>query len=303
MEVEWLMDFLELSATLNFSRAAEARHITQSAFSRRIRSLELWLGATLIDRSTYPASLTPAGQLFRPTAEEMVQTLIRSRNECQGRAKPRGKVVSFAALHTLALNFFPTWLGSLEEGLGPLKTRMVADNVHDCIESLVNGTCDLLICYSHPIVPTVVDHERFPSICLAKDLLVPVCMARPDGLPPHDLSGASSALPYLAYTPDCFLGRLTQTLIDREGGMPFLDFRYENSMSEALKTMALQGYGVAWLPVSAVERELADGRLVVLGHEQYRMSMDIRLYRNAENRSIDIEQLWSRAATLSKREA
>ena len=52
MEVKWLEDFVALATTLNFSRAAEERHVTQSAFSRRIRQLETWLGTTLIDRAT-----------------------------------------------------------------------------------------------------------------------------------------------------------------------------------------------------------------------------------------------------------
>ena len=47
MELIWLEDFLMLADTLNFSRAAELRHVTQPAFSRRIRALEGWVGADL----------------------------------------------------------------------------------------------------------------------------------------------------------------------------------------------------------------------------------------------------------------
>ena len=64
MEVSWLEDFLTLSVTRNFTRAAELRNVTQPAFSRRIRNLEYWVGAVLIDRSLFPISLTPAGEAF-----------------------------------------------------------------------------------------------------------------------------------------------------------------------------------------------------------------------------------------------
>ncbi|NWM05812.1 LysR family transcriptional regulator, partial [Klebsiella quasipneumoniae] len=47
MEIKWLEDFLALANTLNFSKAADERHVTQSAFSRRIKQLEAWLGTTL----------------------------------------------------------------------------------------------------------------------------------------------------------------------------------------------------------------------------------------------------------------
>jgi DNA-binding transcriptional LysR family regulator len=60
MELAWLEDFLEIVATRNFSTAAAARNISQPAFSRRIRSLENWVGADLLDRSTYPVHLTSA---------------------------------------------------------------------------------------------------------------------------------------------------------------------------------------------------------------------------------------------------
>jgi hypothetical protein len=52
MDIMWLEDFIKLADEGNFSRAAEARNLTQPAFSRRIRALEEWVGATLVDRDT-----------------------------------------------------------------------------------------------------------------------------------------------------------------------------------------------------------------------------------------------------------
>ena len=72
MEIKWLEDFLTVASTGSFSKAAEQRNVTQPAFSRRIKSLELWLGTDLIDRSTYPTKLTKNGLAFRETAEEAV---------------------------------------------------------------------------------------------------------------------------------------------------------------------------------------------------------------------------------------
>jgi Bacterial regulatory helix-turn-helix protein, lysR family len=44
MNLSWLDDFLTLAAIGNFSRAADERHMTQPAFSRRIMALEEWRG-------------------------------------------------------------------------------------------------------------------------------------------------------------------------------------------------------------------------------------------------------------------
>ena len=57
MDIMWLEDFIKLADEGNFSRAAEARNLTQPAFSRRIRALEDWVGATLVDRDTHRIAL------------------------------------------------------------------------------------------------------------------------------------------------------------------------------------------------------------------------------------------------------
>ena len=60
MEFKWLEDFLSLAQTSSFCQSAEERSLTQSGFSRRIKGLELWVGTPLVDRSTYPTTLTLA---------------------------------------------------------------------------------------------------------------------------------------------------------------------------------------------------------------------------------------------------
>ena len=75
-EFIWLEDFLALASTGNFTRAAEDRHSSQPAFSRRIRALEEWIGASLVDRSTQPARLTEVGEWFRSVAAELVARVI-----------------------------------------------------------------------------------------------------------------------------------------------------------------------------------------------------------------------------------
>lgn len=79
MDIEWIEDFLVLSDLSSFTIAAQMRNVTQSAFSRRIRSLEEWVGIPLIARDTVPPRLTTAGHLFRDSASEMVRQLQEAR--------------------------------------------------------------------------------------------------------------------------------------------------------------------------------------------------------------------------------
>ena len=57
-----------------------------------------------------------------------------------------------------------------------------------------------------------------------------------------------------------------------------LDRVYETDMAEGLKAMALEGHGIAFLPFSAVKKELRAKKLVSAG-ENLDMAMDIRVYR------------------------
>jgi DNA-binding transcriptional LysR family regulator len=92
MDTKWAEDFLSLAETRSFTRAASARHSSQAAFSRRIQSLETWVGAELVDRSSNPLALTAAGQSFRCVAVNiisqvnMARNIVRRRDEYPARA-------------------------------------------------------------------------------------------------------------------------------------------------------------------------------------------------------------------------
>ncbi len=303
LELRWLEDYLALSATQNFSRAAEARNLTQPAFSRRIRNLELWLGTTLVDRSTYPVRLTAEGVSFRAVAEEVAQILHRARDEAKGRTRPRRAMISFAALHTIALSFFPEWFRDIEQGLGPVRARLAADNLHDCVQALVSGSCDFLICYAHPAGPLQLDAERYPSLLLSTERLLPVSAPLPDGRPRFDLNAPGDAVRTLAYAPDTFLGKMVDLVLARNDAAGRLDICYENSMADALKAMAQEGQGVAFIPESSVRRSLEAGTLVPAGGDGWTLKMEVRLYRSADHGRRESRRLWDYVAGLQAKAA
>lgn len=65
--------FLVLAREKNFTRAAEALHITQQSLSSHIANLERELNCTLVVRRT-PLELTYAGRTFLRYAESIGQT-------------------------------------------------------------------------------------------------------------------------------------------------------------------------------------------------------------------------------------
>ena len=291
MDLKHLEDFVSLCETRSFSRSAAARNVTQSAFSRRIQALELWLGASLIDRSTFPTSLTDEGRLFRETADEVLNMLQDARIDMQARRLLSRKTVSFAALHTLALSVFPEWLKDIERTLGPLKTDVLADNSHNCIQSLVEGKSDFLLTFHHDAVPMSLDPERFPFIVLGEDRLLAASRCE-DGKPLFALDAEASLM---AYGPNSFLGRLSNHAARVFGVQLLTSHVNDNAVAEILKAMVLAGHGIAWLPESLIRRELAGGYLCDLGAD---VRMQIRMYRSADRTRQSVDQVWKAASAL-----
>ena len=279
METKWLEDFVSLAETRSFSRSAQLRHVTQPAFSRRIQALEAWAGTDLVDRSSYPTRLTPAGETLYAQSLEMLQGLQSTRAMLRGHTSAGQDVIEFAIPHTLSITFFPTWVGGLREKFGPLKSRLIALNVHDAVLRLVEGSCDLLIAYHHDSLPLQLNPGRYEMLTLGQEVVAPYVKPGPDGVALYTLPGrAGHPLPYLGYAPGAYLGRVVDLLLKQSSTAIHLDRVYETDMAEGLKAMALEGHGVAFLPFSAVRKELRSKKLVSAGVGR-EMVMDIRVYR------------------------
>lgn len=279
METKWLEDFVSLAETRSFSRSAQLRHVTQPAFSRRIQALEAWAGTDLVDRSSYPTRLTPAGQTLYNQSLEMLQGLQSTRAMLRGHTSAGQDFIEFAVPHTLAFTFFPAWVSSLREKFGPIKSRLIALNVHDAVLRLVEGSCDLLISYHHDSQPFQLDPGRYEMVSLGREVLAPFCRPDADGEPEFLLPGrASQPLPYLGYAPGAYLGRMVDLILKQSSTPIHLDRVYETDMAEGLKAMALEGHGIAFLPLSAVKKEVRAKKLVSAG-SHLPMTMDVRIYR------------------------
>lgn len=292
MDIKWVEDFLSLTQTRNFSRSAEDRNVTQSALSRRIRALENWVGADLIDRSTYPLTLTPAGKLFSESARESMRLLLDARAVLRGQHKDEN-LLRVAAGHTLSLNFFPMWMNGVQARLGPIKARILPANVHDSVLSLVEGNCDLLLCYHHPELPIELDPARYEYLSLGTEVVIPVSVPNRAGQPVFALPGSKlKPTSRLSYTSISFFGRMVDLIQTKANQESHLVTTYESDMAELLKKMALAGHGLAWLPESSIVEELAEGRLIRAGGDKWMLTLEIRLFRATGNRKDALLRLW-----------
>jgi len=303
MEIKWVEDFLSVVETLNFSRSAKLRHVTQPAFGRRIRALETWLGAELFDRSSYPCVLTKAGESFVPIARDMFNQAIQARLILRGQMAGQRALVKVAMPHTLLLTLYPKLLLEIEQCTGALCSSVEATNVHDAVMALIERNCDLLICYHHPQQGIDLDAQRYAMLSLGKEPLRPYVKALDKGQPKYALPGtAAEPLPFLSYSIYSSLSRIVEKQLSNSTRPVHLFRRFESDLAEGLKSMALEGHGIAWLPASAVTREVAEGKLTLavagndadaLANGLWSDEMDIRVYRRVDDNRPDLDRIWA----------
>lgn len=293
MEIKWIEDFVALAENQSFSRAAEARNVTQSGFSRRIQALEQWVGADLVDRSGYPPTLTPAGKLFKEFADEILLKTYDMRAVIRKEQRLPGVALQIAAGHSIALNFLPEWLAARSPRLRQLRTSVVPTNVHDSVLMLANGNCDLMFAYHHPELALMLDPARYEHLTVGFDTLMPFARCGADGLPVHMVPAtAGQRSPLLAYGASSYFGRCLAHLLQAAPHPLQFERRYESDMAELLKKMARAGEGIAWLPQSAVVDELRRGELARAGGAEWAIHLEIHAYRAAAASGAMLQEVW-----------
>lgn len=293
MEVKWIEDFIALAQHQSFSRAAELRNVTQSGLSRRIQALEQWIGAELIDRSSFPPTLTPAGRLFREVAEDIIGKLLDTRAIIRSEQRMPGTALQIAAGHAISVGFVPDWLQSLQSRFNVQRVRIIPTNVHDSILMLVNSNCELMLAYEHPELPLHLDSTRYPYLTVGRDVFLPVCSSDPRLTRAFRLPGTlARPIPLIAYSATTYFGRCFDLLLHRASKKPILNPHFESDMADVLKRLVLNGEGIAWLPKSLIEAELNDGSLVPAGDKTWQLDLELRLYRDRNNDMPLINDLW-----------
>ncbi|MGY2167454.1 LysR family transcriptional regulator [Pseudomonas gingeri] len=293
MQLEWLEDFIELARTRSLSRAAQNRCVTHPAFGRRIRALEDWVGVPLIERKQ-PLSLTPAGVLFLDAATQSMALLLAARAQFQNIGMNRDEPLRIATGRTLASMFFPDWYQSLHERFGAFPISLVTGGAQEAIMKLSAGEVDLQLIFSSPLTRILIDNERFDSLVLAQEVLLPVSAPDARGRPLFSIGVDSdaSSIAWLGFSPTLSLRGVLAQHLARLPHRLALRMIYQADSYEAILEMAKRGSGLAWLPKMVVREALAAGQLVIAGGPELHIGFDISLHRLRSNRSEQVMRIW-----------
>ena len=299
VDLNWLESFLGLLEHGSFTKAAQAQHLSQPAFSRRIRALEHWIGTELVDRSTFPIALTPAGVQFHAEACQTVSGLAAVRDLVRGRQCMPREAVTVALSHTLATAYFDYWWQRVKPPDGTVPCRLLPYNTLEAYEALHHGGCDLLLAYVEPAHPTGVDTDEIEWIPVAPDRLSPYS-ALSEGAPKYPLPPPPGRqTPFLSHGSGAFLGRLTERAQSSADELA-LQSAIQCDLTESLAKLVTAGVGVAWLPGLLAQPAVDRGLMVQVGDGRWGVDLEVRLYRRRNARpSAPVAKIWNRAMQLA----
>ena len=247
MELTWIDDFLALDATRHFTRAADVRHTTQSAFSRRVQRLEDWLGARLFDRDVTPVSLTAAGEEFRKRALRLREDILDARRATLSVTSHFAQTLRIMTTNTIATSFLPSFLA---RNRFENYSIVVASNT-GCLEALRQRRAQLAL------VSRFEEDAPFDGLeqeVVGHDALVLVCapaLKQHIGVSKKQLFGS-----LMVYSPGTFYGAQIAKMLERQGIRLPDKLVCESASAEALLAQVKAGLGAAWLPRLLIDKTL-----------------------------------------------
>lgn len=247
-----LQSFDSAARHLNFTRAAEELHLTQSSVSRHVQDLEAQLGVALFNRVRRQVVLTPAGEQFQREAARLLQD---------------SRMMMMRALHTgdspapLRIAAPPTfasrWLVPRLPGFCAAHPQVQIDLItYGDPFPLAQENCDLAFHFGEPFWP----QGACRYLCSENVIAVgaPGLLADPSA--PTETLLAHLPLLQNAARPLQWQDWLEQAGLERDYSLrgPRFD-TFATTISAALA-----GLGLALLPDYLIEAELAAGALLAL---------------------------------------
>ncbi len=263
MELRDLRSFVAVAQHRNFSRAAEALHVSQPALSEQIRKLEDELGAPLFERTSRGARLTDAGEALLPQARSVLAQADVAAEAVRSVAHGVAGTLTLGFIDSAALAILPPLIRHFAQRYPGVKLRLRELGTRQQIEAVERGEIDV------GIVRGPVWNPQLAGRRIATESLF---VALPAG---HRLAGAStitlSALRedgFITYPPERGAALYEETLrLCHTAGFEPRIVQVASEIS-TICAMVAAGLGVAIVPSSA--------RAVALDGVVYRATDDPR---------------------------
>ncbi|MBB3213257.1 DNA-binding transcriptional LysR family regulator [Herbaspirillum sp. Sphag1AN] len=143
MNLRFVEAFHWASSLKSITRAAEKLHITQSAMSSRIASLEEELGVVLLDRREKQFRLTVAGQRFQLLAVKLLDVQRQIKQEL-GVTTAGPMALRIGAIESVVHSWLPGWLQEMRSQYPDFELELTVETSPVLMEQIRRGAQDLV---------------------------------------------------------------------------------------------------------------------------------------------------------------
>ncbi len=281
MDTRLLEDALILLEERNLTAAAVRRNMTQPAFSRRIRTLEHWIGQDLLVRGANRVELSP----LLAKSEPQIRALLGHLRQLHGHLKKpegQGEPLVLVAQHSLSASAVPEIIQKANAMDMRWRVRLRTQNQDTAMSMFLRHEADVMVNYEYRELPQVPFDDRVSRGLWRRDALVPVVggalrhqLLEDNVLPEH--------IPCIVYPAESFLGQIVS--LHHRGAARILDgpIAVESAFSVGVAQMVTAGVGAAWVPHSLIHDKIISGEAVILSSDYRRIPMDIALYVHVSN--------------------
>lgn len=257
MEFRQLKTFDVVAMFMNFNRAAEVLHLSQSTVSAQIKALEDDIGAAVFERLGRRIVLTPVGEELR----RHTRRLLSYEQELQASLRKQGETVGLITLRvpqSVADTHLPHIIRRFIDAFPRVGFDVSNCGYYHLVDELRSGEIDAAFLFTSRVDSTELTAELMVSEPMVYVASPTSGLATRSQLSIKDLANQTLLLP----KHDCgYRMQLEQTLT--ESGVSASSIIELNSLSSLVQCLTL-GIGVALLPRCAVAREIAERKLTVL---------------------------------------
>jgi DNA-binding transcriptional LysR family regulator len=257
MDTRQLAAFCAVVERRSFSQAADRLGVTQPAVSLQVRALEKRLGTQLLDRSGRRVEPTEAGWRLYRGAQRMLalEDQLVAEVSSSGDGAVAGDLVLGASTGPAAVAL-PLVLGEFQRMHPDVRVFLTVSDTHSVVERVAARELEL------GIVGAARRHRGVRFEPFFSDQVILACP------PGHRFAGRTIGLDELRGAPLILMQegagvrQIVEDALRRRGvKLRDLDVRLELGLQESVRRAVEAGYGVTFISRTAVEADLAAGRL------------------------------------------
>ncbi len=284
IEISQLIAFERVAREGNFTRAADALHLTQPAISTRIAALEKQIGGQLFERKGRQLKLTPLGQRFLPYAERVLAVIADGLQEVQNFHTGKIGELKVAALNPFILSLIPDPLEQFRMEYPAVDIRIWQRLKADILNMLYDGVVTLGLInaphFDQNLIPLAHFQEPIRGVVSVNHPLA-AQQEKQHRLRMEDIYQHTIFRVTMSPSMTAFIDTVVEYGRRGSGGavvaVPML----------LAARMVLLGQGMTFLPHSYVQRYVKDGRLVFLNIEDMPQVLDEPLLVALRGRELD----------------